>query len=143
MGWLCRKRKGERTLRRFPCLSHFLKRHEHRLLMLGAPRPALASIAYSEIPPDAIAIRLVGLPIVPFQEVLFAQNLAMEQACGRSEINQAYPIREYQKFAEEDHCKCHINGIAAESKNTVHDEHVGMISVYADPEALPEGNQTP
>ena len=80
---------------------------------------------------------------MPLQIVFFAQHLAVHQPRGRNEINQADPIRKYQKLANEDHRKRDIDGIAAKGKNAVHDELVGMIGVDADPEALSEGHQAP
>lgn len=84
-----------------------------------------------------MAILLVSLAVIFF----FAQYLAVHQACGRNEIDQAYPIWKYQKFANQDQRKRDIDGIAAIGKNAVHDELVWMISIDADPEALPERNQ--
>src|SRR5262245_42998206 len=100
-------------------------------------------IACSEIPSDAMAILLVSLAVVPLQIVFFAQHLAVYQPRGRNEINQADPIREYQKLANQDHHKRDIDGIAAEGKNAVNDKLVGTIGVDADAEALSEGNQAP
>ena len=100
-------------------------------------------IACSKIPSDAMAILLVSLAVMPLQIVFFAQHLAVDQPRGRDESNQADPVREYQKLAKEDHRKRDIDGIAAEGKNAVHDELVGMIGVDADPEASSEGNQAP
>src|SRR5215813_12448622 len=97
----------------------------------------------SEIPSDAMAILRVSLAVMPLQVVFFAQHLAVYQSRGRNEINQADPIREYQKLADQDHHKRDIDGIAAEGKDAVHDELVRMIGVDADAEALPEGNQAP
>ena len=90
-----------------------------------------------------MAILLVSLAVMPLQIVFFEQHLAVDQPRGRNEINQADPIREYQKLANQDHRKRDIDGIAAKSKNAVHDELVGMIGVDTDPEALPERNQAP
>src|SRR5262245_45156116 len=90
-----------------------------------------------------MAILLVSLAVMPLQIIFFAQHLAVYQPRGRDESNQADPIREYQKLAEEDHCKRDIDGIAAERKNAVHDELVGMIGVDDDPETTSEGARAP
>ena len=101
------------------------------------------SIWRNRVPSDALAILLVSLTVMPLQIVFFAQHLAVDQPRGRHESDQADPIREYQKLASQDHHKRDIDRIAAEGKNAVHDELVGMVGVDADPEALPEGNQAP
>jgi hypothetical protein len=44
-------------------------------------------------------------------------------------------------LAEQDDRKCHINGIAAESKNAARDEFVGMLVIDAHPKTLPKRNQ--
>ena len=49
----------------------------------------------SEIPSDATAILLVSPAVMPLQILFFAQDLTVEQPCGRPEINQCYPIWEY------------------------------------------------
>jgi hypothetical protein len=107
------------------------------------PLAARAQADRSEIPSDAMAILRVSLAVMPLQIVFFAQHLAVYQPSGRNEKNQADPIREYQKLANEDHHKRDIDGIAAEGKDAVNDELVGMIGVDADAEALSEENQAP
>jgi hypothetical protein len=80
---------------------------------------------------------------MPAQIFFFAQDLTVEQPCGRDQINQTYPIWEDEEFSNQDNRKGHINGIATESKNAVGYESVGMISVNAHSKALPKGNQAP
>ena len=80
---------------------------------------------------------------MPGQIFFFAQDLAVEQPCGRAQINQSYPIWENEEFSYQDSRKGHISGIATESKNAVGYESVGMVSVNADSKALPKGNQAP
>ena len=80
---------------------------------------------------------------MPGQIFFFAQDLTVEQPCGRAQINQSYPIWEDEEFSYQDNRKGHINGIATESKNAVGYEFVGMVSVNADSKALPKGNQAP
>jgi hypothetical protein len=80
---------------------------------------------------------------MPGQIFFFAQDLTVEQPCGRAQINQSYPIWEDEEFAYQDHRKGHIDGIATESKNAVGYESVGMVSVNAYAKALPKGNQAP
>jgi hypothetical protein len=80
---------------------------------------------------------------MPAQIFFFAQDLTVEQPCGRDQINQTYPIWEDEEFSNQDNRKGHINGIATESKNAVGYESVGMVSVNAHSKALPKGNQAP
>jgi hypothetical protein len=108
-------------------------------LLLGHAR----KIACSKIPSDAMAILLVSPAVMTLQIFFFAQDLTVNPPHGRNEINQADPIWKYQKFANQDHRKRDIDGIAAKGKNAVHDKLVGIIGVDADPETLPEGNQAP
>jgi hypothetical protein len=49
----------------------------------------------SEIPSDATAILLVSPAVMPLQILFFAQDLTVEQPCGRPGVNQCYPIWEY------------------------------------------------
>jgi hypothetical protein len=46
-------------------------------------------------------------------------------------------------LANQDNGKCHINGIAAESKNATRYKTVGTVRVNADTKALPKRNQAP
>jgi hypothetical protein len=96
-----------------------------------------------KIPSDAMAILVVSPAVMPLQIFFFAQDLTVDQPRGRNEINQADPIWKYQKFANQDHRKRDIDGIAAKGENAIHDELVRMIGVDANPEALLERNQTP
>jgi hypothetical protein len=80
---------------------------------------------------------------MPAQIFFFAQDLTVEQPCGRDQINQTYPIWEDEEFSNQDNRKGHINGIATESKNAVGYESVGMVSVNPHSKALPKGNQAP
>jgi hypothetical protein len=75
-----------------------------------------AGITCSKIPSDAMAILLVSLAVMPLQIFFFAKDLTVDQPCGRNEINQADPIWKYQKFANQDHRKRDIDGIAAKAK---------------------------
>jgi hypothetical protein len=63
---------------------------------------------------------------MPLQIFFFAQDLTVNQPHGRNEINQADPIWKYEKFANQDHRKRDIDGIAAKGKNAVHDKLVGL-----------------
>src|SRR6266511_3322028 len=97
----------------------------------------------SDISSNATAILRVGLAVMPAQIFFFAQDLTVEQPCGRDQINQTYPIWEDEEFSNQDNRKGHINGIATESENAVGYESVGMVSVNAHSKALPKGNQAP
>ena len=97
----------------------------------------------SEISSNAAAILRVGLVVMPAQIFFFAQDLTVEQPCGRAQSNQSCPIREDEEFSDQDNRKGDINGIATEGKNAVGYESVGMVSVNADSKALPKGNQAP
>jgi hypothetical protein len=77
------------------------------------------------------------------QIFLFAQDLTVEQPRCCAEIDQKYPIRKNEKLANQYNCKCHINGIAAESKDAVRYKSVGTICVNADAKTLSERNQAP
>jgi hypothetical protein len=79
-------------------------------------------IACLKIPSDAMAILLVSPAVMPLQIFFFAQDLTVDQPRGRNEINQADPIWKYQKFANQDHRKRDIDGIAAKGENAIHDE---------------------
>jgi hypothetical protein len=46
-------------------------------------------------------------------------------------------------LAHQDNRKCHINGIAAESKNTGRDQLAGMLHIDANTKTLPERNCAP
>src|SRR5262249_54180954 len=98
---------------------------------------------WSDISSNATAILRGRLAVMPGQIFFFAQDLTVEQECGRAQINQSYPIWEDEEFSYQDNRKGHINGIATESKNAVGYEPVGMVSVNADSKALPKGNQAP
>src|SRR5215831_3036369 len=97
----------------------------------------------SEISSNAAAILRVGLAVMLAQIFFLAQDLTVEQPCGRAQSNQSCPIREDEEFSDQDDRKGHINGIATEGKNAVGYESVGMVSVNADSKALPKGNQAP
>src|SRR5262249_54224530 len=97
----------------------------------------------SEIPPHAIAVLRVCLAVMAVQILFFTQHLTMEQPCGCPDIGQSYPIREYEKFTDQDDRKRHINGVAAESKSAVCYQSVRMVCVDPNSKALSEGDDTP
>jgi hypothetical protein len=111
--------------------------------LVGAREGLDGRATCSDISSNATAILRVGLAVMPTQIFFFAQDLTVEQPCGRDQINQTYPIWEDEKFSNQDNRKGHINGIATESKNAVGYESVGMVSVNAHSKALPKGNQAP
>jgi hypothetical protein len=115
------------------------RRHYHALAAWARPEKSLCS----KIPSDALAILFVSPAVMPLEIFFFAQDLTVDQPRDRNEINQADPIWKYQKFANQDHRKRDIDGIAAKGENAIHDELVRMIGVDADSEALLERNHAP
>src|SRR5215469_11012414 len=69
MGWLCRKRKGERTsapcwkwrLRRFPRFSYLLNRRVDHSLMLPAPYAAFVSHGLAAVDRSALRVNVARI----------------------------------------------------------------------------------
>src|SRR6266508_2277751 len=71
----------------------------------------------SDISSNATAIFRVGLAVMPAQIFFFAQDLTVEQPCGRDQINQTYPIWEDEKFTNHDNRNTHTHHNATESEH--------------------------
>src|SRR5215469_7806216 len=97
----------------------------------------------SEIASYPIAIFRVCAAVMSLQIFFFTQHLTMEQPCGRSDIDETYPIREYEKLTNQDNRECHLNRVATEGEDAVRYELVRMACVDSDSKALPEGDDAP
>lgn len=78
-----------------------------------------------------------------FEIILFPQHPAMEQPRARSDIEQQYPVGEYQELPDQHERKCQVDWITAEREGTRRDQPVGTFHVDADTKALSERKDAP
>lgn len=95
-----------------------------------------------EIPVHSIAILRILPAILLLQKFFFTQYLPMEQRHGDDQIDQENPIREHQELTQQDECECHVNRIAAKSKNAGGYEFIRAVGINANTETLPKRDKT-
>src|SRR5262245_18685031 len=107
-----------------------------------SPGPTTA-MSCSDIPSHSPAILHVLLTVMLLQERFFTQDLTVEEPRGRSDIEQQYPLGEYQEMPRQDRGKRYVDRIARTCKNASRDEFVRMVDVNTNAETLAERNETP
>jgi hypothetical protein len=74
------------------------------------------------------------------QVFFFKQDLAMKYPRAPDDVGSKYPVWKNQELANQNNRKRHIDGIATEGKNAGGNQCIGMVSINANPEALPKRN---
>jgi hypothetical protein len=77
------------------------------------------------------------------QIFFFTQNLPMQEPETSGGINQENPVRKNKELANQDAAERQIRWITTEGEDPIRHKLIGLVRIYAHPEAFPKGHQGP